>query len=387
MLIMYFYIRHKTRLHRIPIESVCTFCSVHGIETENITPKEIHEVISSVANDGLKEMDSIVRLDTTNIYMTILRKACICGESDSIFVEDSLINDRCCYLSRNAINVPDYCIGISSDSKIALSRNIVPTTKIKKGIFLLGRWPNNWWHLTYENLSRLQYYDLYEKYRDWPIIVDEVVWSVEANRKLLESINILDRKVILLKKNEIWEVEQLLYASCPVIEQVNNNGYPQISSVRDNITYIRKCVIEKQIGIPDATRKIFVVRGKNDRLVNEMDLIPIFQRHGFETVCMDNMSFEEEVFTFASAKCLVSTLGGAMTNLMYCSPKASVVCIYPTEDASPVEFYQNVASSVGFKLLLCDARLQSVNKEYDRIEYSLDEEDCEKLITCLLERT
>lgn len=382
----YYFLRHHKVLYKIPIESILDYCVFHKLDMIHFVPKEKQESILEHSNDVLAKLVSNVERDVHDIYSCVLHNASVCGENDSILMNHMILNDRCLFLRDKAINVPDYCIGISRNTKIALAEQVVPERKIKYGIFLLGRWPGNWWHLTFEILSRLQYCDELESYRDWPIIVDEVVLSDASNKKLLEKMNIRNREVISIEKGQLALVEQLLYVSCPVVETLDSMKYPHLSSVRDNIAYIRKCVVGEQKKEIIADKRYFVVRRKNDRLINESELEKIFQENGFEVVCMEGLSFEEEVNVFSTAKCLVSTLGGAMTNMIYCTPGAKVVCIYPTECISPVEFYQNIANSIGVKFFLCNAEIHNEKGSYDTIKYSLDISQCRKLIDALLER-
>jgi capsular polysaccharide biosynthesis protein len=68
-------------------------------------------------------------------------------------------------------------------------------------------------------------------------------------------------------------------------------------------------------------RKIYIPRkyGSERSIANEAELIPLLQRHGFEIVQCEQLTFAEEVRIFREAKVVVGPHGGGLSNLVWCS--------------------------------------------------------------------
>lgn len=72
-------------------------------------------------------------------------------------------------------------------------------------------------------------------------------------------------------------------------------------------------------------------RQKWRKLINEDSLFEALEPMGFERIAPETLPFEEQVRTFASAEIVVGASGAALTNLLFCSPGATVIETCPTE--------------------------------------------------------
>ena len=72
--------------------------------------------------------------------------------------------------------------------------------------------------------------------------------------------------------------------------------------------------------IQKAHRRIYISRAKAAfrRIVNEDDITPSLQEHGFETVLCEDLSLQEQVRLFAEATAIVGGHGAGLTNVIYC---------------------------------------------------------------------
>ena len=64
------------------------------------------------------------------------------------------------------------------------------------------------------------------------------------------------------------------------------------------------------------------------KIVNENELIALLNNLGFETFCLESMSFLEQVNLFSKAKVIISPHGAALTNLIFCNPGVKVIEIF-----------------------------------------------------------
>jgi len=79
-------------------------------------------------------------------------------------------------------------------------------------------------------------------------------------------------------------------------------------------------------------KRLYITRrgGKNSRrLIQERQIWPGLQRRGFERIDPGTLSVQEQIDHFAAAEVIVGLHGAALTNLLFCSPGAKVLEIFP----------------------------------------------------------
>ncbi len=80
-------------------------------------------------------------------------------------------------------------------------------------------------------------------------------------------------------------------------------------------------------------------------IVNEAELLPILERHGFCTVALGELSFEQQARVFATAECIVSPHGGGLANLCFCQPGTRMLEIF-APDYAPAH-YRTLSAQAG----------------------------------------
>ena len=110
-----------------------------------------------------------------------------------------------------------------------------------------------------------------------------------------------------------------------------------------------------RLGVPEhpaGDRRLFVRRGKgaaNKRFIrNEADLLELLTRLGFDPIDPQELSFRDQIATFAQAAMVVSQHGAGLTNIIYrrCSPLHVIELFIP---AVLQAGYQNIAGEFGFR--------------------------------------
>jgi capsular polysaccharide biosynthesis protein len=80
-------------------------------------------------------------------------------------------------------------------------------------------------------------------------------------------------------------------------------------------------------GSGDGGERLYISRrlaGKR-KIVNEDELMPVLQKFAFETVCAEELSFEEQVKLTSRARYLVSNHGAGLTNMLFMREGGSVL--------------------------------------------------------------
>lgn len=107
----------------------------------------------------------------------------------------------------------------------------------------------------------------------------------------------------------------------------------------------------------DPHRKIYISRRKalHRRLENESELETALSHLGFESHCMEDLSFQDQVQLIASASHLVSVHGAALANTMFASSGLKVVELIP-EGRPNFDLYPNFSRLFGHHHVLVIAQ-------------------------------
>jgi len=94
-------------------------------------------------------------------------------------------------------------------------------------------------------------------------------------------------------------------------------------------------------------RCVYITRGasKNNRAVlNEGDVVDALDAHGFVAVDPGALTIDDEIRTFAEADIVVSAHGAALSNIVFMSPGARVIELFPASHVMPC--YWKLAGTV-----------------------------------------
>ena len=97
------------------------------------------------------------------------------------------------------------------------------------------------------------------------------------------------------------------------------------------VHYFRDLVLGDRVGKRVPGRKIYISRRNagRRRILNDAELESMLTARGFEMVTLGSQSIYEQARIFAEADVIVAQHGAALTNLLYASPGAKVVEIFP----------------------------------------------------------
>jgi len=78
---------------------------------------------------------------------------------------------------------------------------------------------------------------------------------------------------------------------------------------------------------------ISLQRSSRRRCLNEDQLLPALDPYGFERHCLEDLSVLEQLRLFSESALLVGAHGAGFSNLVACSPQASIVELLPRPGA------------------------------------------------------
>jgi len=282
------------------------------------------------------KQEKIHKCHSKDIYIAEMLDVGIVGENTAVLTDRKLLND----MAKNDLKMRlDLAFG--SIKHINNERAIIEyqesKEQISEGISLIGFAPWNYFHLTVELLSRLEYIDKKAEYADIPLLVDDSILKIPQYLDLLNIMNKKNRKVIPIKKSLLYKVGRLIYPSYSSHMPINVKTSTCINDFlisKRALSFIRETVFDyfgidtnKKIG----SKKLFISRKNLDhtRLSNEKKVVEYFSEKKFEIIFPERMSFEEQVKMFSEAIIIAGSTGAAFTNIIYCPKDTLLLNIIP----------------------------------------------------------
>lgn len=157
-----------------------------------------------------------------------------------------------------------------------------------------------------------------------PADFDHIILNHQGRRYQLESLARLGVPLERIRASEPgahFRADELVVPSLKRI----NQSLPSADAA-----FLRETFLGAHPAAP-AGRRIFVTRGDASfrRLLNEADIIPIFQQHGFEVVSPATLTLPGQAALFASAEWIAGPAGAAFANLVFAPASARVLEISP----------------------------------------------------------
>ena len=103
---------------------------------------------------------------------------------------------------------------------------------------------------------------------------------------------------------------------------------------------------------------------------------------GFEIYDPENLTFAEEVECFSNAEFIIGTIGGALTNCIYCNPRATVCIIMPNNLTDAI-FNPELAQHIGFSTYIMDADVITDGWDVSTSKFYYPLEKCRKVAETL----
>lgn len=363
------------------------FCQQHKQKYEVINCGEKIEVVAPECFEEREEIRYV--FDSPPIYLTVFQDIEIYGATNliskgEVALSDVYARDR----GKNRYEIEGG--GIISCSKEGKSISVVYRNSdkiVEEAINCFGWACNNYFHFTFEILSRLVFVDdIYEEYRSLPILVDQASLNISQMKDLLERVNIYHHPIIPVEKYNRVHVKKLIYISRNLWMPPNfkpgtvtmPEDYMFSRSVADNI---RKRVLCEGAKLGESPyKKIFLSRRqcKVQRLTNSVEIEQIFADSGYQIVFPEEMSFDEEVAVFNQADVIAGATGAAFTNIVFCHEGAKVVVITPS--SNDAYFFSNIANMVKTQFIVLGADIVKKEKYTSLDTFSLNTNKCKRFI-------
>lgn len=222
---------------------------------------------------------------------------------------------------------------------------------IDEAIWLCGRASGNYYHWLTEYLPRLASLSRCPECTGWPVLVDAGLHPnlLAALRRCLPP----GHRVLEVAAGERVSVARLLVlgprAWMPIDLQ------PGVAVRADDILFSPEVArfVRRSLGadVPRAgRRRLFLRRGPAAQrtLLNEDEIERALVARGFEVVCPERLSLEQQVERFAEAEVVVGATGAAFANLMMAAPGCRALVLYYA--GAPMQYFASLAQVLGVDL-------------------------------------
>ncbi len=368
-------------IEKIPM-SIKEYCNIRGECYKVIEDAQARLVYEPPYFDGSSGGEHWFR--APEMYVAELKNVVVHGGTGLMLTEKNALTDVCNNDVENRVKYTSGLIVRGSKEKFYLEVT-KDVDEVEFAVNLCGLAAFNYYHLTFEILSRYAYVAGYLVKNDITILLDEDARKYIQCQELIDMI-IGDVSIRFLNEGKRICCKKVIYPSM-------NTWMPMNVRRKYDFRLSDNLIAESAIkNIRQATekyrkekreRKLFVSR-KNmafSRIKNEVEVASLFEQAGYEIVCTEELSLIEQIEIFSSASSIVSASGAALTNIVYCNPGTVFGCIIPKKYNFCI--YSSIAYMVGCRILFFDAEVVKTGPAISAEQYKVDLKDCRKYINRL----
>ncbi|MEP6747109.1 MAG: glycosyltransferase 61 family protein [Bacteroidota bacterium] len=139
--------------------------------------------------------------------------------------------------------------------------------------------------------------------------------NLPFQKEILSTLNINSNKIVDLASYKHIEAEQLLLT--PAFEKPE----PWICE------RIRLLFLHSMVRNQNSPKKIYLSRkwARFRKLLNEKEFIGFISKFGFDIVCTEGMSIQQQATLFHGAEIIIAPHGAGLANIVFCKPDAVII--------------------------------------------------------------
>ena len=289
-----------------------------------------------VSKDGYFPNDDTLRTITGNKpFVAEMHDVVVRAQSDFILTPDG-------FAIHNAASHPLYgsFVSLMEDKTVMGVRGTDIVTEVKKpdrviekGIFLSGLASKHFAHWFAEILPKLRLYEKHPAYKDYPIIVDDVM--PDSHYDYLKRLT--SNEVIRIPNGHSFFCHSLLVAPTPSFFPFNlTKGYTVPNDVIAPISpealyWLRSKILATTTphSPPLFSTKIYLSRRKMAwrHMKNEAEVAACLEARGFQPVYIEELSLDEQIELFRHAEIIVAPNGSGTVNLVYAPESVRLIML------------------------------------------------------------
>lgn len=205
-------------------------------------------------------------------------------------------------------------------------------------LWITDYWSKGYFHWLTDALTRL--YVVRDRLDQLTLLLP---WEFETRDLVKTSLEVFGVKnVDFIRRDEVVECRSLLMPT-----HTAPSGHFRDEVLRGVRTTLLSALGES---VDAGGERVYISRrlANRRRVANEAELVPVFRNSGFEIVCAEDLSFEDQVKLFSRARYLVSNHGAGLTNMLFMRDNGSVLELRHVSDYVN-NCYFILASALGLK--------------------------------------
>lgn len=219
---------------------------------------------------------------------------------------------------------------------------------IEEGIFLCGHHGVNYFHWMIEIMPMFWAIDQCPEYDMMPLIIGS-----EVPEKFLAVIQALDsqkREIIPIEYGVRYTVHRL------VIPSQFSYSFSKRGIVSQIVSPVGVKFLKEKLGIRESpgrrkpAKRLYIQRKDPHyrKLLNEHEILAIFERYGFEFFEPAQLSISEQIDLFSSAEILAGPHGAGWTNMIFAPSNARGLMLLGAKES---RLYSTIAQIIGHDLI------------------------------------
>lgn len=235
-----------------------------------------------------------------------------------------------------------------------LLRGGAPRVHLPRATWILEQWDRNWAHWLQWHLVKITLLQRHGRGAD--IVIPELNRMSDKTEPSLDALG-LDRATAHRLSTPILDVDEL------TVVGMDEYRAPAVEDLRDRML------------VPSPrNRKLYISRSKAQwrRLTNEEECWPLFEKHGYERVFMEALSFDEQRALIGEAAVVAGVHGAGMTNVIFGRPGLTVIEIADSAFPNPQVYALSAALKHRYFVLFA-APVGEINPGYNDVVVDVDE--------------
>ena len=204
-------------------------------------------------------------------------------------------------------------------------------------LWITDYWSKGYFHWLTDALTRL--FVVRDRLDQMTLLLP---WEFERQDFVQSSLKVFGvRNVEFIKRDEVVECRSLLMPT-----HTAPSGHFRDEVIQD----VRRTLLSAFGDSSSKDQRIYISRrlAGRRRIINEDELTPVLKKFGFEMVCAEELSFEQQVKLTSRARYFVSNHGAGLTNMLFMREGGSVLELRHESDYVN-NCYFILASALGFE--------------------------------------
>lgn len=273
-------------------------------------------------------------------YWTELSNAELIGGSDVVISSNhKMLYDLLAHHEKYGANITDHGLLLIYGKPRHFQKSYCYTfdkhgcQHLLSGINLASNMSNNYFHFMFQVASKIVLIKKTNIPQLVPLLIDERVLSIPQMKQIVDLLNEEQRSIIPLKEHVRYNLKKMYCISNPNIVIPNSiKGNQKICAfaydriIIETLSTLLLSHVDKSQAQLSYPKRIFLSRKNcNKRKINEEELRPILEKHGFEFVYTETLDVLAQAKMFHQAEHVIASSGAALTNLIFCSKRCKVL--------------------------------------------------------------